>query len=291
MTKNLQTSLRRRLSDLVIQAMVRNIKGFGPPKIVLTEHPKSGGTWVSQMIAEYLNIPNLRGPDIPRERLPPRCRSVVRGHYLYIAGSNDKIVMWRDGRDVIVSRYYFNLFHKRAKVPGWAEMQQERLGIRDARDIQRYLPRYIEYCFTDGPRCNMTWTSFIETWKNQTGYVETSYELMRENPRREMKKILTYLSVDEIDETRLNSCISKFSFENVTGRKPGEENIYNFVRKGIVGDWKNHFSREAREIFDHYAGQALIELGYESDHSWVNGCSDPCLQDSADVSLLVGQQT
>ena len=114
---------------------------------------------------------------------------------------------------------------------------------------------------------NMTWTSFIETWKSRTGYVETSYEAMRENPRREMKKILQYLSVHEIDDKKLNSCISKFSFENGTGRKLGDEDAYSFVREGIVGDWKNKLTREAREVFDHYAGQSLIDLGYEVDRS------------------------
>ena len=255
----------RKLHGLIRRAMVRNAPGFGPPKIVLTEYPKSGGTWVCQMIAEYLDLPDARN------RLPPRHRCVLKGHYLHVASVNDIIVMWRDGRDVIVSHYYYHLFHRRTTIPGSAETQQERLGIKDACDIQRYLPRYIDYCFTIGPPMNMTWTSFIETWKSRTGYVETSYEAMRENPRREMKKILQYLSVHEIDDTKLNSCISKFSFENVTGRKLGDEDAYSFVRKGIVADWKNKFTREAREVFDHYAGQSLIDLGYEVDRSWVDG--------------------
>jgi hypothetical protein len=103
MVKQFQNRWRRRLNNLIKQAMVRNVRGFGPPKIVLTEHPKSGGTWVSQMISEYLNIPN------PRGRMPPRCRCVLHGHYLYVAGANDTIVMWRDGRDMVVSHYYYHL--------------------------------------------------------------------------------------------------------------------------------------------------------------------------------------
>ena len=256
----------RKLNDLIKHAMVHNVPGFGPPKIVLTEHPKSGGNWVCQMLAEYLGVPQ------PRTRLPPRRRCIVHGHYLYVASTNDTIVMWRDGRDVIVSHYYYHLFHRRTTgMKGWAIEQQERLGIKDAHDVQRYLPRYIDYCFTDGPPLNMSWTSFVETWKSRTGYVETKYEAMRENPRHEMKKILQYLSVHRIDDAKLDSCISKFSFENVTGRKPGEEDAYSFVRKGIVGDWKDKFTREAREVFDHHAGQALIDLGYEADRSWVDG--------------------
>ena len=254
-----------KLNGLIRYAMARNIPGFGPPKIVLTEHPKSGGNWVSQMLAEYLEIPN------PRNRLPPRCRCIVHGHFLHVAEANKTIVMWRDGRDVIVSHYYYHLFHRRTIMPGWAEAQQKRLGIKDARDVQRYLPRFIEYCFTDGPPRHMSWKSFAETWKSRTGYVETSYEAMQQNPGHELKKILDYLQVHYIDDAKLNSCISKFSFENVTGRKSGEEDAYSFVRKGIVGDWKNKFTRESREVFDQYAGQTLIDLGYEADRSWVEG--------------------
>ncbi len=218
-----------------------------------------------QMIAEYLDIPNTR------DHLPSRRRCVLHGHYLNVSDANDTIVMWRDGRDVIVSHYYYHLFHRRRTMPAWAEMQQKQLGITDARDIKHNLPRYIEYFFSDGPPHNMTWTSFIETWKNRSGYVETSYEQMRESPGRELKKIFEFLSVENIDELKLDTCISKFSFENVTGRNTGEEDAFSFVRKGIVGDWKNHFTREAREVFDYYAGQALIDLGYETDRCWVNG--------------------
>lgn len=255
----------RRLNVLLKRAMVHNVGGFGPPKIVLTEHPKSGGTWVSQMLADYLDLPS------PRNRLPTRRRCVLHGHYLYVHGAHDTIVMWRDGRDVVVSHYYYHLFLRQRTMPAWAAKQQQRLGIADPRDIQRYLPRYIEYCFTDGPPFNMTWTSFAETWRHRSGCVKTSYEAMREDPGREMKKLLEYLPVPEIDGVKLASSIAKFSFENVTGRKPGEENAHCFARKGIVGDWKNQFTREAREVFDHYAGQTLIDLGYEADHSWVDG--------------------
>lgn len=253
-----------RLNGLIRHAMVRNIPGFRQPKIVLTEYPKSGGTWLSQMIAEYLGLPN------PKNRLPPRSPCVLHGHFLDVNRSNAIIVMWRDGRDVMVSHYYFHLFYRRLVLPSMSGALQKRLGIKDINDIQYNLPRFIEYCFTVRLPKSMTWTSFTETWKNQNGYIDTRYEALRKNPRRELTKILEYLSVHTIDDAKLDDCISKFSFENVTGRNTGEEDAYSFVRKGIVGDWKNKFTREAREVFDHYAGQTLVELGYEGDRSWVD---------------------
>ena len=259
-----------KLNGFLRHAMVRGTPGFGLPKIVLTEYPRSGGTWVCQMLAEYLGIPN------PRNQLPPRRRCIVHGHFLHIASPNDVIVMWRDGRDVMVSDYYYVLFERSTTLNRWVYMNRKRSGIEDPHDIQRHLPRFLEYCFANKVRHGMSWTSFTDAWKCRTGYVETSYEALNENPRRELTKLLQALSVPaagrrEIDDAKLDSCIAKFSFENVAGRKQGDEDVRSFTRKGIVGDWKGKFTHEARQVFDHYAGQTLIDLGYEADRSWVKG--------------------
>ena len=68
-----------KLNGLVRHAAVRAVPGFGPSKIVLTEHPKSGATRIGQMVAAYLGVPH------PRNRLPPRRRCIVQGHYLQTA--------------------------------------------------------------------------------------------------------------------------------------------------------------------------------------------------------------
>jgi hypothetical protein len=39
-------------------------------------------------------------------------------------------------------------------------------------------------------------------------------------------------------------------------------------RKGVIGDWRNHFTEEHKSIFKELAGQQLIELGYERDLKW-----------------------
>jgi hypothetical protein len=67
----------------------------------------------------------------------------------------------------------------------------------------------------------------------------------------------------------LKNIVEKYSFENQSKRKRGVENRKSFLRKGIAGDWKNYFNKEAREIFYHYGGNALILAGYEKDDSWV----------------------
>ncbi|MBI4530371.1 MAG: hypothetical protein HY709_02515 [Candidatus Latescibacteria bacterium] len=39
-------------------------------------------------------------------------------------------------------------------------------------------------------------------------------------------------------------------------------------RKGVIGDWRNHFSEEHKRVFKELAGQLLIDLGYERDDDW-----------------------
>jgi len=39
-------------------------------------------------------------------------------------------------------------------------------------------------------------------------------------------------------------------------------------RKGLIGDWENHFTSEHVAAFKQEAGDALIRLGYESDDKW-----------------------
>jgi hypothetical protein len=39
-------------------------------------------------------------------------------------------------------------------------------------------------------------------------------------------------------------------------------------RKGLIGDWRIHFSPEHKRAFKAVAGQLLIDLGYEHDFDW-----------------------
>jgi hypothetical protein len=42
----------------------------------------------------------------------------------------------------------------------------------------------------------------------------------------------------------------------------------NTFRKGIIGDWRNHFLESHKDALKEVAGQILIDLGYENDMDW-----------------------
>ena len=39
-------------------------------------------------------------------------------------------------------------------------------------------------------------------------------------------------------------------------------------RKGQIGDWRNHFTEEHKQLFKEVYGDTLIKLGYEKDYDW-----------------------
>lgn len=62
--------------------------------------------------------------------------------------------------------------------------------------------------------------------------------------------------------------LEKSSFKKTTGRNPGEANNNVFYRKGVAGDWKNHFSEQDKQTFKKLAGDLLIAMNYEKDNDW-----------------------
>ena len=62
----------------------------------------------------------------------------------------------------------------------------------------------------------------------------------------------------------MRSCVQRASFRALSGREAGDEDLSSHLRKGIVGDWKNHFGEAALSRFEAVAGPLLQELGYAS---------------------------
>ncbi len=248
---------------------------------LVTEFPKSGGSWIGQLISGYFDIP------FPRNNFPRFGMSVVHGHYLPKNKINKtKKIFWmvRDGRDVVVSSYYYYLFpnERNKKNPKDMLYYKSRLHFKEIEDIKRNLPEYIKFIFTHKPNVitrfgfEGNWAGFNREWVEYCSdsapngqLIRIPYESLLDDTEKELKRIIGFASDEEIDNHKIKEIVQRFSFKNQSGRRRGEENKISFLRKGIAGDWKNKFSREAAEIFDHYAGEMLIELGYETDRDWV----------------------
>lgn len=230
---------------------------------IVTEYPKSGGTWLGQMVGRALDLP------FPRNQFPLFCSSIMHGHYLSPWGIKNVVVIWRDGRDVMVSWYYHCLFkNERANAP-LVDIVRKDLSFTDYENIYKNLPTFIDYSFTRQRHPRFSWADFVRRWYGRDKVVYVYYERLRQNTVSELQRVVFELTGKVLKEERAAKIVEEFSFFRQSGRLPGQENIGSFMRKGLVGDWRNHFSREACELFDRYAGNELLLLGYERDRMWV----------------------
>ena len=232
--------------------------------ILVSEFPKSGGTWYCQMLSDYLQIP------YPRNKSPRFEKSVLHWHHYYNASFNKPVCMLRDGRDVLVS-YYHHMYFGNPVLPAYMfEKYKKNAAFKDFNNIKKNMPAYIEYMFTKYKQAGhlFTWSGFVSSYLNKPGVVYIKYEDLLLNPFTTLELSIKKLTNCNADSKRLQNTILKFSFQEQTKRKPGEENKKEFLRKGIAGDWKNYFTKEACEVFDYYAGKQLLELGYEKNKNW-----------------------
>ncbi len=258
-----QAAWWRKLNGVTRTAIVKGAMNPVASPVVLTEYPKSGGTWMSQMLSEALDIP------YPRNRLPYWGSQIIHGCYRNISPKIDTVVVWRDGRDTMVSYYHHIFFEKPLVTSNMTGSMKQMLGVEDPNQIEDVMPRFIEWAFNGGYP-GYSWSDFVNHWIDREDKVATSYEAMKENPQRELRRILDHFDRNnDMSDARIAEIVEKFSFQKQTNRKPGEEDVHSFIRKGIVGDWKNVFNREAREVFARYGGEELKRLGYEANDDWI----------------------
>jgi hypothetical protein len=237
------------------------------PVVLVAEYPKSGGTWFGGMLAAAL------GYEFPRNNLPPRARNAVLvGHNLWRSHYRKACVVHRDGRDVAVSGYHHFLFENEWNSGAYVAKLRRHLGFADLADVERNLPRFLEWMLVERARSTFgfNWAQFVDSWEGRA-HVETRYEQLLSDAPAELRRVVAALQGIEISAERAEAVCAEFSFQRQSGgRTHGEAPARaSFVRKGIAGDWKNHFNAEARAIFDHHCGRQLIRLGYEPDSSWV----------------------
>ncbi|NCO76111.1 MAG: sulfotransferase domain-containing protein [Cyanobacteria bacterium] len=233
------------------------------PLYIVNEHPKSGATWVGQMLSKALEVP------FPRNQLPKFEPCIMHGHYIRPWGMNNVVMVWRDGRDVIVSWYYHCYFKHERFNSSLVDMMKSQLPFKDYDNIKENLPKFIEFCALSKPPMRSSWTAFVTKWYNKKGVTNVHYEDFKQDACGELKRLYYQISGKELDHNKALKIAEEFSFAHQSQREEGKENKGSFLRKGIVGDWKNHFNQESCEIFDHFAGEELITLGYESNHEWV----------------------
>jgi len=96
--------------------------------------------------------------------------------------------------------------------------------------------------------------------------VSASRLVNRLSQRRSLRRLRRTIPVT--GEMLLGAVHARRFEANAGGRTKGREDVASHYRKGVAGDWQNHFTAAHREAFDREFGELLINLGYEEDHEW-----------------------
>ena len=232
------------------------------------EYPRCGGSWIRHIMQDAMDIQQYA-----YDRLLTR-NTIIQCHSLPNWQIRRPVVLFRDPRDSLVSFYH--------KMTSFDKTLTDRPNLAFAnyrhdveRPVQEDFADFLESHLIEPQHPRFTFHQFAKQWMDQQDTCVVRYENFKTNPRSELKKIVEFANW-EIGDEELIAAIEKNSFENRTkmrsgkSRKPGESDVGQFERKGIIGDWKNLFNQRAKETFLKYEGETLCLLGYEQDTSWAN---------------------
>lgn len=166
-----------------------------------------------------------------------------------------KFVIIRDLRDTLISAYFsFKISH----APLTEDLCRWRNNLQRMNQEEGLLYLMNEVL----PRL----ANIQLSWMNDES-LPIKYEDLVADEYGVFEQIIEICQIN-ISRQRLHEIIRENSFEAKTGRQRGQEDITAHQRKGMSGDWKNHFSEGLKEEFKQRFGEVLIKTGYEKDMNW-----------------------
>jgi hypothetical protein len=167
----------------------------------------------------------------------------------------------RDPRDMIVSAYYYHRWcHEE-----WCTTKSD--------DGLSWQDRLLTASESEGMTMEIRRASYlIEAmlrWDyTNPNFLEVRFEDLITDPSGQFQNIFQRFGFsDEQVEVGLK-VVKECSFEKMTKRQRGQEAPTHHFRKGVAGDWKQHFKEEHILLFKELYPGALTALGYEPDDSW-----------------------
>lgn len=245
------------------KVLIRTFSASGIYTLV-NEYPKSGGTWLAQMLANALDVPFRYGE---RVEIEP---SVTHGHFLSPLGLRNVVVLWRDPRDLLVSFYYHCYFINEHRNAALVQLMKTRCPFDDYADIRGNLPAFIRFISETPLSPSFTWPEFAHVWAGRPGTVQTSYEALRADTAGEITRVAEALTGRPLPDGRAEQAAECHDFARAKAlserTKPSHAEV-SFVREGAIGGWRNHFAPGANAALREGGySEAMRKLGYTLEH-------------------------
>ncbi|XP_060950371.1 sulfotransferase 1C2 [Limanda limanda] len=241
-----------------------------PSDIFIATYPKAGTTWTQEIVdlllhngdaefckraptpvrSPFLEIfsppPIPSGLELLSKMDPPRIIKTHLPFQLVPTGFWESkcktIYVARNAKDNVVSYFHFDKMNLTQPEPGpW----------------DGYVNKFI--------RGELSWGSWYDHVKGYWAEREKRnilylfFEDIKENPRREIERIMRYLDLSVSDEV-IGQIVELTSFKSMKANPmtnyscvPAsvfDYSVSSFMRKGEVGDWKNHFTPEQSKMFE-----------------------------------------
>ncbi|MCA9951635.1 MAG: sulfotransferase domain-containing protein [Anaerolineales bacterium] len=267
MVKLIVASHRRSGTHLTIDAIINNLQIFKhSPAIskVTLDHLSAANQW--DLTPEVLQRRIDGKPAVLKTHAhgniqafflgDEKVKSLVRK----IFAESKIIYVHRDGRDVLVSLYYYEKnYDQSLKQKTFSDYLKQPNSF----DIQTY----------PGEMDRVTyWVYHVSSWLQKSNIFVVSYDDLQNEYVATLKKIADFIEEPlnaEIHDVRRQGHNNGL-FTKLKGRllnKMGKVKYSSiYFRKGVSGDWKNHFSAADLQFFEERASELNHSLGYATDH-------------------------
>ncbi|XP_019614551.1 PREDICTED: sulfotransferase family cytosolic 1B member 1-like [Branchiostoma belcheri] len=253
--------------------------------IAVVSYPKTGTTWMLEIVSRVLSVggkadrtseeigrlleatvpgtarpshvslqdmpsPRVITTHLPRQFVPPGLSKP--------AGKVKVLVVMRNPKDTAVSSYHFvNKTHQQSgsKAPlKWDSFSQE---------------------FLQGKAGWGSYFDHLSGWwqmHNDPHFLFIKYEDMKKDLRAAVKKVANFLEVS-LDEDTLQDVVNDCTFGSMKANMAKSQHAGKKVlaRKGVVGDWKQHFTLEQSDSFDAMFRRALGGTGLDFEYDEADG--------------------
>lgn len=172
--------------------------------------------------------------------------------------------MIRDPRDMLISGYFY---HKWCNEK-WCNINKDKFNGKTYKEMLNTLPKDDGIIFEMQHSFKFNLNSMTEWNYYNPLILELRFEDMINNEEFLFSKVFEHYGLTKREIKQALKIVGRYKFEKKTGRKKGEEQTNHHLRKGIAGDWENHFSEKTRAEFKKLFPGALYKLGYEPDDNW-----------------------